>query len=649
MQPVAISSNISGRNRNPGEVTKEVSRMSIPEEVLHNIYEHMMDAVAYVEMNGRILACNGLFCEMVGYTREELLSMTYHDLTPEKWHSFEADIVSSQILVKGFSEIYEKEYRHKDGTIFPVELRTCLFRDESGVPKGMWAIVRDVSDRKRMEKALRESEERYRAVVEDQTEVISRFLMDGTITFVSDVYCRLFGKSREELVGRKWQSQALPEDIPMVEGELRKLSMENPVVVIENRVYSGPGHLHWMQFVNRGFFDQEGMLVEIQSVGRHITKRRRAEQHLALLSFALNMVHEEAHLFDENASLLYVNEESCRALGYSREELMGLTVADINPAFPPEEWPDRWRSLVSHRVITCESSHRRSDGREYPVGLSVSYFEYDGRGYGVCLARDITEQRRMEEERIDIERRLQHARKTESLGVVVGGIAHDFNNLLTAILGNLDLALMKLPSESPVIERIIHAQKAGQNAARLIRQMLEYAGKSQFMPQKTDLNEIIRENENLFRTTVVGSAALAIRTDQALPLIQADSDQILRVIIDLITNASEAMGAVPGAITLSTGILDCDQSLLDGSRVDETPAPGRFVYLEVSDTGCGMDAETQRRIFEPFFSTKFLGRGLGMSAVMGIVRVHRGAILMESKEGKGTSVRILLPVTPPGS
>jgi PAS domain S-box-containing protein len=628
---------------------KEVSRMSIPEEVLRNIYEHMMDAVAYVDMNGRILACNGLFCEMVGYTREELLSMTYHDLTPEKWHSFEADLVNSQILVKGFSEIYEKEYRHKDGTIFPVELRTCLFRDESGTPEGMWAIVRDVTDRKRMEQALRESEERYRAVVEDQTEVISRFLADGTITFVSDVYCRFFGKSREELVGRKWQPRAFPEDVPMVEGELRKLSMENPVVVIENRAYSGHGHLHWMQFVNRGFFDQGGNLVEIQSVGRDITERRRAEQHLALLCFALNMVHEEVYLFDENASLLYVNEESCRSLGYSREDLMGLTVADIDPCFPAEEWPERWRNLMSQGVVTCESRHRRTDGREYPVEISVSYFEYDGRGYGVCLARDITAQRRMEAERIEIERRLQHARKTESLGIVVGGIAHDFNNLLTAILGNLDLALMKLPSESPVFDRIIHAREAGQRAAHLIRQMLEYAGKAQFTPQETDLNNIISEYEDLFRTTVAGSAALAIRTDPALPPIQADSDQILRVIIDLITNASEAMGAVPGAITLSTGILDCDQSLLDGSRVEEPPPPGRFVYLEVSDTGCGMDEETQRRIFEPFFTTKFLGRGLGMSAVMGIVRVHHGAILMESKEGKGSTFRILLPVTLPDS
>jgi PAS domain S-box-containing protein len=621
--------------------------MGSPEEVLSNFYEHMMDALVSVDMNGRIRTCNTLYCTMVGYSREELLSMTYLDLTPAKWHSFEAAIITSQILVRGFSDIYEKEYRHKDGTIFPVELRTCLFRDETGAPEGMWAIVRDISDRKRMELALLESEERYRAVVEDQTEVISRFLIDGTITFVNDVHCRFFGKSREELVGRKWQPRAFPEDVPVIEGELRKLSRENPVVVIENRVYAGLGHLHWMQFVNRGFFDQEGHLVEVQSVGRDITDRRLAEQNLALLSFALNMVHEEAELFDENASLLYVNEESCRALGYSREDLLGCKVADIDPGFPAEEWPECWRNLVNHGAIICESRHRRRDGSEYPVEISASYFEHDSRGYGLCLARDITERKRREEERIEVERRLQHARKAESLGVVVGGIAHDFNNLLTAILGNLDVALMKLPSDSPVIDRIVQAGEAGQRAAHLIRQMLEYAGKAQFKPKETNLNEIIRENEDFFRTIIAANAALAIRMDPALPPIQADSDQVLQVIIDLISNASEAMVAVPGIITLSTGILDCDQGLLAGSRVDEKPLPGRFVCLEVSDTGSGMDEETQRRIFEPFFTTKFLGRGLGMSAVMGIVRMHHGAMLLESKEGMGTTLRILLPVTTP--
>lgn len=618
--------------------------MGIPEDMLRNLYENMMDAFAGVDLEGRITTCNDIFCAMVGYSREELLTMTYQDLTPEKWLPLEADILRDQVLSRGYSDIYQKEYRHKNGTVFPVELRVCLHRDSEGTHGCMWAIVRDISERKRMEEALRASEERYRAVVEDQTEVISRFLADGTCTFVNDVYCRFFGKEREELIGSKWQPQALAEDVPMIERELCKLTQDNPVVFIENRVLSGLGHVHWMQFVNRGFFDRNGEITEIQSVGRDITERRRAEQHLALMSLALDMVHDEAYLIDEKASLHYANEESCRTLGYSRDEMMGLTVSDIDPCSVPHEWPERWRSLAGSGVLAYESRHRRKDGREYPVDVSSSYFEYEGRGYELRLARDITERRKVEEERLDIERRLQHARKMESIGVLVGGIAHDFNNLLSVILGNLELALMDLPAESPIRDRLVKAEIVSERAAHLIRQMLAYAGKGLLMKEPTDLNRVLRGNEELLRAAVTGNTVLTFRPAASLPQVQADREQILQVAVNLISNAAEAMDGTPGIITLRTGSAECDQDILELSRIDEKPQPGRFVYLEVADDGCGMDEETQQRLFDPFFTTKFLGRGLGMSAVLGIVRAHHGAILMNSAPGKGTTVRVLLPV-----
>lgn len=621
--------------------------MGIPEEVLRNLYDNMMDAFGGVDMSGRIVMCNGLFCNLLGYSREELLSMSYTDLTPEKWHQFEADIIREQVLVRGYSDVYEKEYRRRDGVIFPVELRICLHRDTTGSPSGMWAIVRDITERKRLEEALRASEERYRAVVEDQTEVICRFLADGTITFANDVYCRFFGKTREELLGNKWQPNAFEPDVLQIEEQLRNLSPENPLMVVENRVYSGRGHLHWMQFVNRGFFDQVGKLIEIQSVGRDITERRRAEQHLTLMNFALNMVHEEAYLFNDAANFRYVNEEACRALGYNHEELLSFSLADIDPGFQPEKWREQWHRLVSQGVLTYESRHRTRDGREYPVELNVSFIEYDGHGYGLYLARDITGRKRLEEERLETERRFQQAKKMESLGVLVGGIAHDFNNRLMVILGNLNLAIRKLPTESEVRDWLSQAELVSQRAVPLIRQMLAYAGKGLLQQTEIDLNSIILEDANLFLGKLAETAELAIRAAPELPPIQADREQIQQVIINLITNASEAMNGLPGTITLSTGVIDCDQVLLARSIIDEIPPPGRFIYLEVTDTGCGMDEETKRRLLEPFFTTKFPGRGLGMSAVMGIVRMHRGAILLESAPGRGTTFRVLLPAHTP--
>lgn len=499
--------------------------MGVPDDVMKILYENMMDAFGGVDMEGRILACNDLFCSMVGYSREELISMNYRDITPEKWHRLEADITRDQVLTRGYSDIYQKEYRRKDGTVFPVELRICLHRDAAGKPSCMWAIVRDISERTRMEQALRASEERYRAVVEDQTEVITRFLADGTFTFVNDVYCRFFGKRREELLGKKWQPSALAEDVEVIEGKLAGLSPDNPVTVIENRVRSGQGQVRWMQFVNRGFFDGVGNLLEIQSVGRDITERRKAE-----------------------------------------------------------------------------------------------------------------------DERLEMERRLQSAQRMESIGVLAGGIAHNFNNMLSVILGNLDLALMGLPPQSPVRDRIVQAGEMGERAAHLIRQMLAFAGKGMMMMEATDLNRILSDHEERLRSSVAENAVLAFRPAESLPVIQVDREQILQVVVDLMSNAAEAMDGSPGIITLSTGEVACDGEMLERSLIDEKPEPGRFVYLEVADNGCGMDEETQRRLFEPFFTTKFLGRGLGMPAVMGIVRAHHGAVLLKSAPGKGTTVRVLLPV-----
>jgi two-component system cell cycle sensor histidine kinase/response regulator CckA len=387
-------------------------------------------------------------------------------------------------------------------------------------------LSNDVAERKNMEAALRESEERYRSVVEDQTEVISRFLSDGTFTFVNEVFCRFFGKTGRDLLGRKWQPQAVPEDVPLIEEQLRSLSPSNPVAVIENRIYSGSGQLRWMQFANRGLFDNEGRLVEIQSVGRDITDRKRAE-----------------------------------------------------------------------------------------------------------------------EERLEMERKLLHKRKLESLGVLAGGIAHDFNNLLSVILGNLDLALQALPSVSPVREDIEQAVQASQRAVDLVRQMLAYLGKGLFVLKEIDLNNVVCETAALFGTTAARNVALNITTTPDLPLIKADERQIRQVVMNLINNASEAIGTNPGAITLGTGLLECDDAYLSRSRVEEKPQAGRFVYVEVSDTGCGMDEDTQQRLFEPFFTTKFIGRGLGLSAVLGIVREHKGAIFLESDVERGSTFRILFPVS----
>jgi two-component system, cell cycle sensor histidine kinase and response regulator CckA len=227
----------------------------------------------------------------------------------------------------------------------------------------------------------------------------------------------------------------------------------------------------------------------------------------------------------------------------------------------------------------------------------------------------------------------RHVQKLESIGVLAGGIAHDFNNLLHVILGNAELARTRLASDSPAIETLGEVVRAAHRATDLTRQLLAYSGKGAFVLRHLDLSREMHEMATLLRTAISKQATLVWELDPDIPSISADETQIRQIVMNLITNASDALGESPGTITLRTGM----------ARGEELEAAGEFVYLEVADSGIGMASETLQRIFDPFFSTKFSGRGLGLAAVMGIVEAHRGLIRIRTAPGEGTTFRVLFP------
>lgn len=259
----------------------------------------------------------------------------------------------------------------------------------------------------------------------------------------------------------------------------------------------------------------------------------------------------------------------------------------------------------------------------------------------------LLEGKRVERERLALERKMLEAQKLESLGVLAGGIAHDFNNLLVAMLGNAGLALMEITPTSrarPFVEQI---QVAAQRAADLTRQMLAYSGRGRFIVQPLSLNDVIEEMVKLLRVSISKRAALQLNLAPSLPQISADATQLRQVVMNLITNASDALAERAGTITVSTGAMFVEQDALQHAQPAGDLDAGEYVFLEVTDTGSGMDTETQARIFEPFFTTKFTGRGLGLAAVLGIVRGHAGAIQVNSVPGEGTTFRLLFPPQDP--
>ncbi|HTV19752.1 MAG TPA: ATP-binding protein, partial [Polyangiaceae bacterium] len=273
--------------------------------------------------------------------------------------------------------------------------------------------------------------------------------------------------------------------------------------------------------------------------------------------------------------------------------------------------------------------------------VKVPLVRPDGRVQCLAIATDVTARKSAEDARRRLEAETWQNQKLESLGVLAGGIAHDFNNLLAAIRMNAELGVARLPESSPVRPFLDGIERATQRAAQLTQQMLAYVGGARTSIQRLRLDEVVSEMRSLLDAVVSKKATFRLELTPAA--LDADPAQMHQVVMNLITNASDSLGTRSGQIVIRTGVRELDREALCSDFLEETPPAGRYAFLEVEDDGCGMTPETRARIFEPFFTTKFTGRGLGLSALLGIVRAHRGSVQVESRPGLGTRFVVLLP------
>jgi PAS domain S-box-containing protein len=347
--------------------------------------------------------------------------------------------------------------------------------------------------------------------------------------------------------------------------------------------------------------------------------------------------------------ILEANRASYEMFGYTREELCQKTALELCAKTPPHtEAASRERlarsSAGEPAVFEWPLSDR--DGRLFWAELSTTRAQVGSEERLLVTARDVSERRQAQEEQRLLQARVFHAQKLESLGVLAGGIAHDFNNLLSGILGFAELSRSEAPTGSRLAERLQRIQDAAKRAADLCRQLLAYAGHGRLSVEAVDLSAVVREMGELVHAAIAGGAALRLELANELPAVEGDAAQLTQVTLNLLVNASEALGERGGEIVVTTGVRYCDRQALASAYSREDLSEGNYVFLRVADTGSGMTEETQARLFDPFFTTKFAGRGLGLSAVLGIVRRHRGVIQVESRVGQGSVFTVLLPEAP---
>jgi two-component system cell cycle sensor histidine kinase/response regulator CckA len=390
---------------------------------------------------------------------------------------------------------------------------------------------------------------------------------------------------------------------------------------------------------------------EACALSEETTELKKTVQELTRREEQLRVLFETSQagiiLVDLAGVITVANSRMAEMFGCTMEELIGSRYPDHVHPEHLGEGDDRMRKLISGEIdhVATERHYIRKDGSDFWGYLSGRRHE-DADGNLISLVghiTDVTERMLAEKERLNLEQQLLHAQKLESLGVLAGGIAHDFNNILMAIIGNADLALMRISRESPAVENLQRIENAAAQAADLAKQMLAYSGKGKFVVENIDLNRLLEEMLHMLEVSISKKAILRLNLHRPLPPVEADATQMRQIVMNLVINASEAIGDKSGVIAITTGCMDCDRSYLKGVWLDENLSDGLYVYLEIADTGCGMDKETQSRLFDPFFTTKFTGRGLGMAAVLGIVRGHKGAVRVYSEPGKGTTFKVLLP------
>lgn len=592
--------------------------------------DRALDSILWIGAAGNIQYCNDSAVTLLGYSRDELLQMTIFEIDPaaipEKWPA------RWENLRKQKSVAFETTQKAKDGRILQVEVVANWMEVEGGEIN--YCFIRDITARKESEARL----QMVRYALDQAADGMLWVASDGRILFANQVLARMLEYSQSELEqmtvseidanlpaeswSRHWEKVWRWGATRMHTRHKTKSGRILPVEVsISPQEYEGQEfHFTCVRNISLRLEAQEAL--------------RRSQEKFARI---FHTIPDAVLLHRLDGKVLDLNDGFVRLLGILRSEATGYTVPALKFWVDNAQYEHLVAQVAEHgEAEGLVAEFRRKDGSLFLGLVKGKRLELAGVPCSLTVISDISERQRAEEA-------LRQAQKLESLGVLAGGIAHDFNNLLTAIVGNLNLAQFALPEDSPAGRFLESAVGSVVKAADLTRQLLAYSGRGPIQVQSQSINRILKGMTDLLRLSITKNTVIRFQLGESLPEIKGDAAQIQQAVMNLVTNAAEAIGDGEGVIRIATGRVDLSERDTERFALGPKVRPGPHVFVDVSDSGCGIPPDVMERVFDPFFSTKLSGRGLGLSALLGIVRGHNGGIEIESQVGRGTTVRLLFP------
>ena len=601
-------------------------------------FNSMTDLVALQDADFTIIRVNRAFADAVEKDARDLIGRKCYEVV------YEADspcVFCSQKQTLGCrAPVTEEFLEPRKGRYFQVTVSRRY--NDKGEMIGTIHVAKDVTARREAEEALRRSEEKHRFIAENVDDVIWQIGPDFCLAYVSPSVRRLAGYEPEEVSGQA----GLFVSVRLQSRGDRRFTFQTACkygggslgLTLELEIVARDGSVIPVEVKFTCHVDSSGAPLSYQGVARDIRDRKRAEQERQRLVAAIEHAAEAFCVVNADGVIEYVNKAFCAQSGYGKEDLVGnRTGLWISESVERSVFEGIWQTIRAGNTWSGRLTRRKKDRSVYQIEGSIVPIK-DETGTITSYAavtRDITERLLLQEE-------LQQSQKMEAMGALAGGIAHDFNNILAAIMGNAELALDDVPVDSPTHGNLEGVLKAGMRGRDLVKQILAFTRKTRTEKRRVSLAPLVKETYDLLRASIPATIDVTLTIDAAFDTVEADPVQIQQVLLNLATNAADAMDGDRGK--METRLFNVSFTARD-ALPDKNMAPGAYVVLEVSDNGCGMAEQVQKRVFEPFFSTKKPGRGTGMglAVVYGIVKDSRGFITVSSKPGRARRSPFIFP------